>query len=107
MLPQYEDYDDYWNCYLIAHSKKTTRLCHYIAFFAGCIIGLTGIFTLNIWLVLIAIIQGYVLAVGSHFMIQKNKPLITRPIWGAVSVARMFMMELTGKLTGELKRQGI
>lgn len=103
----YRDYDDYWNAYLRAHSKPVTRGFHYLATALGASFGVAAIVFRNPWLVLGAFAVGYPIAIGSHFLIQKNKPLVNRPFWGARSDLRMCWLSLTGGLAAEYARLGL
>lgn len=104
---QYRDYNDYWHAYLKAHSKPTTRAFHYLATAIGAGFGVAAIVFRNPWLVLGAFATGYPIAIGSHFLVQKNKPLVNRPIWGAISDLRMCFLALTGRLGAEYRRHGL
>ena len=104
---QFNDYDDYWNAYLRAHSKPVTRGFHYLATALGAGFGIAALVTRNPWLVLGAFAVGYPIAIGSHFVIQKNKPLVNRPLWGARSDLRMCWLSLTGGLAAEYARLGL
>lgn len=103
----YRDYNHYWRCYLEAHSKPATRAFHYLATALGAGFGVAALVLRNPWLVLGAFAVGYPIAIASHFLIQKNQPLIGRPIWGAISDLRMCWLSLTGKLGAEYARLGL
>jgi hypothetical protein len=105
--PQYRDYDEYWRAYLAAHSKPATRLCHYLATAQGFGFGLAALVLCNPWLIIPAFVLGYGTAVGSHFVFQKNRPLVSRPLWGWRSDLRMCWLALTGRLGAEYQRLGI
>jgi hypothetical protein len=99
---------DYWGAYLRAHTRPATRAVHYIA----TVLGIAGVASSIIWLdpwpCVIAIALGYVLAIGAHWFIERNQPLIlANPVWGAVSDMRMCLLALTGRLNRELIRHGV
>lgn len=104
MPTQYATYPDYWEAYLKAHSRPITRACHYLATVVGVSGGVTSLITLDWRFVGGGILAGYVIAVGSHFVFEKNRPLVNRPLWGARSDLRMCALALTSKLQAELGR---
>lgn len=103
----YRDYPDYWRAYLKAHSKPITRAFHYLATVVGASFGVAALVFKNPWLVLGAFATGYPIAIASHFIFQGNKPLVNRPIWGAISDLRMCYLALTGGLDAEYRRLGL
>jgi len=105
--PQYVDYHDYWRAYLKAHSRPATRLCHYLATIQGLGFGVAALVTRNPWFILPAFVFGYGLAIASHFIFEKNRPLVHRPLWGIRSDIRMSWLALTGRLGAEYERVGI
>lgn len=106
-MAQYRDYNDYWLAYLRAHSKPATRAFHYLATGLGFGFGIAALMLRNPWIALGAFITGYPIAIGSHYLVQGNKPLVHRPLWGAISDLRMCFLALTGRLGREYKRLGI
>ena len=100
----YRDYGDYWDAYLKAHSKGGTRAAHYAATCVGLGFGLSGLFTLNWSLLAMGIAGGYAIAIGSHHYIERNRSVVHRPVWGAVSELRMFVLAISGRLRAELDR---
>ncbi len=101
---RYASYDDYWCAYLSAHSRPETRACHYLATFYGAGLAALGVLTQQWWLLLAAILGGYAIAVGSHFVFEKNRPLIHRPLWGAISDLRMLGLAIARRLPRERQR---
>jgi hypothetical protein len=69
--------------------------------------GLSGLFTLHWSLMAIGIVGGYAIALGSHRYIEHNRSLVHRPVWGAVSDFRMFVLALSGRLPAELRRHSV
>jgi hypothetical protein len=67
-----------------------------------------GIATVNIWLILSAVLAGYAPAWVAHFALEKNRPATFRyPVWSLISDFRMALTWLTGGLQRELERAGI
>jgi len=103
-----EPFADFWPDYLAAHSKPATRACHYLATAYGVGLGFYGFATLQLWPILAAIAGGYVIAVGSHYLIEGRQPLVKRnAFYGACADFRMIWLALTGRLRGEYARLGI
>ena len=101
---EYTDYPSYWVAYLEAHSLPATRFFHFLATGLGFVWLFAAIALRNPWIVLGAFATGYPIAIASHYVIQKNKPLVGRPLWGAVSDLRMCWLALTGGLAAEYAR---
>ena len=102
---------DLWRPYLEAHSLPTTRAVHYVATVWGVGWSLTGFITTNFWLIVAAIVGGYTLAAGSHFLFERRKgyepwkPLVfPHTVLAAGCAFRMFYMALTGRLSDEFQR---
>ena len=102
---------DLWQPYLEAHSLPTTRAVHYVATVWGVGWSLAGFFMFNLWFILAAIVGGYTLAAGSHFIFERRKgyepwkPLVfPHTVLAAGCAFRMFYMAVTGRLGGELQR---
>jgi len=104
MPTSYANYADYWRAYLRAHSRPITRGCHYVATTAGTSGAMTSLVTLDWRFLLGGILAGYVIAISSHFLFEKNRPLTNRPLWGARSDLRMCGLALTGRLRAELEK---
>ena len=100
-------YAQYWHAYLHAHSKPATRACHDVATAFGLTLLLAGLVTLTWWWVAVRLLGGYAIAIGSHYVVQGNRPLVHRPAWGIASDFRVIALALTGRLQDELQRHGV
>jgi hypothetical protein len=101
-------YSDFWVAYLDAHRKPATRGVHYLATATGIVGTALAIWLELIWLMAGGIVLGVVLAVGSHHLIEHNRPLIrVNPFYGALSDLRMCWLAMTGRLAGEYARLGL
>jgi hypothetical protein len=101
-------YRDFWVAYLDAHRKPATRGMHYLATATGIGGAALAIWLEFLWFMAGGIALGFVMAVGSHHLIEHNRPLIrVNPFYGAVSDLRMCWLAMTGRLNTEYGRLGL
>ena len=101
-------YRDFWVAYLDAHRNPATRGMHYLATLTGIGGTVLAVWMEFLWFMAGGIGLGVVMAVGSHHLIEHNRPLIrVNPFYGAVSDLRMCWLALTGRLTAEYARLGL
>ncbi len=101
-------YGDFWVAYLDAHRNPATRAMHYLATVTGMAGTAVAIWFEVLWLMAGGIGIAVVMAVTSHWWIERNRPLIrVNPFYGAVSDLRMCWLALTGRLRGEYARLGL
>jgi hypothetical protein len=99
---------EFWPLYLHAHSRRGTRAAHYVATGFGGSMGAVALAVEEPWLLPTGIGISYVIAVLSHWGVERNQPLIlVNPFWGAVADLRMCWLALTGRLARELARHGV
>jgi hypothetical protein len=99
---------EFWPLYLRAHQRAATRGVHYTATVFGMLMAVVAALTLEPLIFVGGIGGSYLMAVGSHWILERNQPLIAvNPLWGAISDLRMFRMALTGELSAELARHGV
>jgi hypothetical protein len=99
---------EFWRYYLQAHSKPGTRAAHYLATVLGIIALIAAVYYGQPVLIIGGIGCAIALAVGSHWIIEHNQPLIrVNALYGAVADLRMFWLALTGRLKGEYRRLGL
>lgn len=97
-----------WSVYLKAHSKPTTRAAHYVATVFGLGSGISGLVLLNPWLIGAAVVGGYGIAVSSHFIFEKNKPLVfPHTLMSICFDLWMCILAVSGRLPAELVRHGV
>lgn len=99
-----QSFDEYWLAYLTAHSKPATRACHYVGTVLGLFVGLASSVFVVWWGVLALGAVGYGIALGSHPLVQGNRPFAQHPVWGFLSDLRMLWLAVTGGLRAELER---
>lgn len=90
-MERIKTYKEFWPFYLKEHSKKETRIMHYIGSTIGfgCLIMLA--LTLEIKWLFFGLLSGYAFAWVSHFFIEKNRPATFKyPLWSFISDWRMW-----------------
>ena len=70
----YQTFDEFYPFYLSEHSNRTSRRLHFIGTSIAALLLVTALFTGNLWLVLLALVQGYAFAWVGHFFFEHNKP---------------------------------
>ena len=102
---RYTNYKDFFPYYLREHSKKNTRILHYIGTGLGQIILWSSILTQNWIFIPLALVCGYTFAWIGHFFIEHNKPATFKyPWWSQIGDHHMTLLMLTGKLKKSTKR---
>lgn len=100
-----ETFEQFWDFYVSQHTKKGTRIVHFIGTTAamGCIAG--GLLTKRRWLLLVAPIVGYAPAWAGHFFIEKNMPATFKyPLWSLRADFIMWWKTLSGQMQAEVDR---
>jgi hypothetical protein len=101
-------FPEFWRQYLAAHSKPATRAAHYLATLNGIGWTLVAIQTGQLGYVIGGIVLSVAMAVSSHWLIERNQPLIrVNAFYGALSDLRMCWLALTGGIRGEYERLGL
>jgi hypothetical protein len=99
---------EFWRHYLCAHSKPGTRAAHYIATTIGIAAVIAAAYYSQPILLVAGIGCAAALAVGSHWTIEHNQPLIrVNVLYGAIADLRMCWLALTGRLKDEYRRLGL
>jgi hypothetical protein len=101
-------FGQFWPIYLDAHRQPATRSCHYVATIAGATISLLSVLEGQFLIMAGGIMGAVCLAISSHKLIERNKPLIgVNPFYGAIADVRMCWLALRGKLAPEYVRLGL
>lgn len=96
---------DFWPLYLRAHRHRGTRIGHYVATSIALTTVAASIALQEIWLTVLGIVLGYVIALAAHRLVDGSKSLVTvNPVWGAAADFKMCWLALTGGLAAELGR---
>lgn len=101
-------FHEFWRLYLDAHRHPGTRGMHYGATVLGAAAAGLSVALEQVAFVLAGIPLAVVMAVGSHWLIERNQPLIkVNAFFGALADMRMCWLALTGGLAGEYRRLGL
>lgn len=101
-------FQQFWRLYLDAHRHPGTRGMHYSATLLGATTAGLSVALDQIFFVLGGIPLAVVMAVGSHWLIEHNQPLIkVNAFYGALADMRMCWLALTGNLAQEYERLGL
>ena len=105
---RYKSFSEFWPFYVAEHSKRGTRVLHFIGTSLGTAFLIFTIASGRWWLFPLGFIPGYACAWIGHFVIEKNKPATFQaPLWSLVSDYRMCALFLTGRLGHELMKHQI
>lgn len=98
----------FWRLYLDAHRHPATRGMHYGATALGAATAALSIVLEEAAFVLTGIPLAVMMAVGSHWWIERNQPLIkVNAFYGALADMRMCWLASTGGLAREYERLGL
>jgi hypothetical protein len=99
-------YAAFWQRYLRAHSRKLTRMLHYVGSLLAVATLIVGVWD---WRFLIAApLVGYGFAWSAHAGVERNRPeTFGHPMWSLFSDFRMLALALTGRLHQPLRRAGV
>jgi hypothetical protein len=101
-------FSEFWPHYLRAHQRPGTRACHYAATVLGMGSSIVAAIVGEILFAVGGIAGAYCLAIGSHWVIEHNKPLIgVNPFYGAMADVKMCWLASTGRLRREFIRVGL
>ncbi|MEM7442454.1 MAG: DUF962 domain-containing protein [Pseudomonadota bacterium] len=108
MSEKMDSYAAFWPHYLREHAQPGTRRLHYFGTALGIVLLIVAIVFQIWWLVLVAIVSGYLFAWVGHMTIERNRPAtFTYPFWSLISDLRMFYLWCRGRMQGELRRAGV
>lgn len=102
---EFSSFEEFWPSYVRAHSKKSTRVVHFVGTTAAmaCVAG--GVLTRRRWLLALAPVVGYGPAWASHFFLEKNRPAtFTHPLWSLRGDLKMWWMMVRREMDAEVER---
>ena len=99
------NFEEFWPFYMGEHRNPVCRALHYTGTLSGAAIALTGVATLNPFLIPAGLVAGYGPAWVGHFFIEKNKPAsFKHPLWSFMGYWKMVSLFLTGRIDAEIAR---
>ena len=105
---EHQSFAAFFPHYLREHASPRTRALHYVGTSLVIAIWLWAVFTVNLWLLLLTPIAGYLFAWVAHFFVEKNRPAtFTYPWWSLIADFKMFGLWITGRLRPHLERAGV
>ena len=105
MSQRFETFEDFWPFYVRAHSKKTTRMLHFLGTSAGVTSAIAGALTGKLGWVLAAPVLGYGPAWIGHFVFEGNVPAtFGHPLWSLRADFVMLSKMLRGTMDAEVER---
>ena len=100
-----ETFEEFWPFYVREHSKKATRLFHFVGTSAGGVAGLAAIALKRPALIPMGLAVGYASAWFSHFFIENNKPAsFKHPLWSFKADWIMWGKMIAGTMDAEVER---
>ncbi len=107
-MERYRTFDDFWPHYLREHSKRSTRLYHYVG--TSLVVGLAAaaLAKRKPWLVAAVPVAGYGFAWAGHALAERNRPAtFTYPSWSLRADFKMWALGMTGQLGPHLESAGV
>lgn len=98
-------YDQFWDFYVQEHSKRLTRLLHFMGTTLGLVL-LVWVIWIGRWYFFpVFLVVGYAFAWFAHFVVEKNHPATFKyPFWSFISDFKMMWYMITGRMGRELER---
>lgn len=103
--PKFQSFEEFWPFYVREHSKKSTRVLHFIGTTAamGCVAG--AVLTKRWWLLAAAPVAGYGPAWIAHFFVEGNKPASFKyPLYSLRADLVMWSKMVRFKMDAEVER---
>ncbi|MFO0613406.1 MAG: DUF962 domain-containing protein [Polyangiaceae bacterium] len=100
-----ESFEKFWPFYVREHSKKATRVLHFVGTTSAAAVLGAAIATRNPKLIPLALVAGYGPAWISHFFIEKNRPAtFTYPVWSLLADLKMWTKIASGTMDAEVEK---
>jgi hypothetical protein len=105
MADRFETFEEFWPFYVKQHSKKATRIMHFVGTTGAIACAAGGLLTKRRWLLAAAPVCGYGFAWASHFFIEKNRPAtFTYPAWSLRADFVMWWKMCAREMDAEVER---
>lgn len=100
-----QTFEEFWPFYVREHSKKATRIFHFIGTSAGGVAAVAAIALKRPSLIPLGLAVGYGTAWYSHFFIEKNRPASFKyPAWSFAADWVMWSKMIAGTMDAEVER---
>jgi hypothetical protein len=105
-------FSEFWPVYLRHHSRSGTRAAHYAATAIGVGGFIAAVSPMAPWWVFVCgVALGYLTAFSSHWLIERNQPVVARGAhlvaFGAFADLRLCALAMTGGVAAEFRRLGL
>ena len=98
-------YAEFWDFYVLEHSKPATRYLHFVGTSLGIVMLVWFLRSGSYLYIPLCFVVGYAFAWFSHFAIEKNKPASWKyPLWSFISDYKMMAFMFLGKMDAEVER---
>lgn len=98
-------YAEFWDFYVLEHSKPATRYLHFVGTSLGIVLLFWFLKNGTYLLIPLCFAVGYAFAWLSHFAIEKNRPATFKyPLWSFISDYKMMAFMLLGRMDAEVER---
>ena len=107
-IERYRTFDEFWPHYLREHSKRSTRLYHYVG--TSLVVGLAAAAVAKRKPLLVAAlpVAGYGFAWAGHALAERNRTeTFTYPSWSLKADFKMWALGVTGQLKPHLEAAGV
>jgi hypothetical protein len=100
-----QSFAEFWPFYVREHSKKTTRILHFVGTTVATAIAATAIVKRQPALIPLALVAGYGPAWIGHFFVENNRPASFKyPLWSFAADYVMWSKIAAGTMDAEVER---
>jgi hypothetical protein len=104
-MARIEDFERFWLFYVSQHACPGTRALHFVGTTLALGLAAAALATLRPYLLLWAVVSGYVFAWMGHFFVEKNRPATFQyPLWSLRGDFRMYGLMWRGRMSVEVER---